>query len=82
MSDELCPPPVDDDDLTLPRASINKMIKELVSRKLNHFFMFICFYYLNFSILPGPQYPCSERESRVDHELLHGVHPPDQLGGK
>lgn len=30
MSDELCPPPVDDDDLTLPRASINKMIKELV----------------------------------------------------
>lgn len=30
--DELCPPPsADDDDLTLPRASINKMIKELVS---------------------------------------------------
>lgn len=29
--DELCPPPTDDDDLTLPRASINKMIKELVS---------------------------------------------------
>lgn len=29
--DELCPPPsADDDDLTLPRASINKMIKELV----------------------------------------------------
>lgn len=28
--DELCPP-TDDDDLTLPRASINKMIKELVS---------------------------------------------------
>ncbi|XP_037032990.1 protein Dr1 [Bradysia coprophila] len=27
--DELCPP-ADDDDLTLPRASINKMIKELV----------------------------------------------------
>lgn len=27
--DELCPP-TDDDDLTLPRASINKMIKELV----------------------------------------------------
>lgn len=30
MADELCPPPTDDDDLTLPRASINKMIKELV----------------------------------------------------
>lgn len=29
--DELCPPPADDDDLTLPRASINKMIKELVN---------------------------------------------------
>ena len=29
--DELCPPPTEDDDLTLPRASINKMIKELVS---------------------------------------------------
>lgn len=30
--DELCPPPpADDDDLTLPRASMNKMIKELVS---------------------------------------------------
>ena len=29
--DELCPPPTDDDELTLPRASINKMIKELVS---------------------------------------------------
>lgn len=29
--DELCPPPLsEDDDLTLPRASINKMIKELV----------------------------------------------------
>lgn len=28
--DELCPPPSDDDELTLPRASINKMIKELV----------------------------------------------------
>lgn len=28
--DELCPPPSDDEDLTLPRASINKMIKELV----------------------------------------------------
>lgn len=28
--DELCPPPSDDDDLTLPRASLNKMIKELV----------------------------------------------------
>ncbi|XP_055390413.1 protein Dr1 [Condylostylus longicornis] len=27
--DELCPPP-DDDELTLPRASINKIIKELV----------------------------------------------------
>lgn len=33
--DELCPPPsADDDDLTLPRASINKMIKELVSNWL------------------------------------------------
>lgn len=30
--DELCPPPGDDDELTLPRASINKMIKELVSK--------------------------------------------------
>lgn len=30
--DELCPPPADDDDLTLPRASINKMIKELVRK--------------------------------------------------
>jgi hypothetical protein len=29
--DELCPIPAEDDDLTLPRASINKMIKELVS---------------------------------------------------
>ncbi|XP_014098710.1 protein Dr1 [Bactrocera oleae] len=28
--DELCPPPTEDDDLTLPRASINKIIKELV----------------------------------------------------
>jgi len=29
--DELCPPtPTDEDELTLPRASINKMIKELV----------------------------------------------------
>ncbi|XP_055694657.1 protein Dr1 [Lutzomyia longipalpis] len=28
--DELCPPPTDDDELTLPRASINKMIKELI----------------------------------------------------
>lgn len=28
--DELCPPPVEDDELTLPRASINKIIKELV----------------------------------------------------
>ncbi|XP_059608730.1 protein Dr1 [Phlebotomus argentipes] len=28
--DELCPPPGDDDELTLPRASINKMIKELI----------------------------------------------------
>lgn len=27
---ELCPPPSEEDDLTLPRASINKMIKELV----------------------------------------------------
>lgn len=32
--DELCPP-TDDDDLTLPRASINKMIKELVSLLFN-----------------------------------------------
>lgn len=29
-NDELCPPPTEDEDLTLPRASINKMIKELV----------------------------------------------------
>lgn len=29
--DELCPPPSEEDDLTLPRASINKIIKELVS---------------------------------------------------
>lgn len=29
-NDELCPPPSEDEDLTLPRASINKMIKELV----------------------------------------------------
>uniref|UniRef100_A0A0K8TR38 Protein Dr1 n=1 Tax=Tabanus bromius TaxID=304241 RepID=A0A0K8TR38_TABBR len=28
--DELCPPPTDDDDLNLPRASINKIIKQLV----------------------------------------------------
>lgn len=28
--DVLCPPPNDDDELTLPRASINKIIKELV----------------------------------------------------
>ncbi|GAB0087679.1 Protein Dr1 [Sergentomyia squamirostris] len=28
--DELCPPPSEDDELTLPRASINKMIKELI----------------------------------------------------
>lgn len=28
--DELCPPPSEDDELTLPRASINKIIKELV----------------------------------------------------
>lgn len=28
--DELAPPGEQDDDLTLPRASINKMIKELV----------------------------------------------------
>ncbi|XP_055706615.1 protein Dr1 [Phlebotomus papatasi] len=28
--DELCPPPNEDDELTLPRASINKMIKELI----------------------------------------------------
>ncbi|XP_004520014.1 protein Dr1 [Ceratitis capitata] len=28
--DELCPPPTEDDELTLPRASINKIIKELV----------------------------------------------------
>lgn len=28
--DELCPPPSDDEELTLPRASINKIIKELV----------------------------------------------------
>lgn len=28
--DVLCPPPADDDELTLPRASINKIIKELV----------------------------------------------------
>ncbi|XP_037937688.1 protein Dr1-like [Teleopsis dalmanni] len=28
--DELCPPSTDDDELTLPRASINKIIKELV----------------------------------------------------
>lgn len=27
---ELCPPPSEEDELTLPRASINKMIKELV----------------------------------------------------
>lgn len=36
--DELCPPPADDDDLTLPRASINKMIKELVSCYPDDFF--------------------------------------------
>lgn len=29
-SDDLCPAPNEDDELTLPRASINKMIKELV----------------------------------------------------
>lgn len=28
--DELCPPPTEDDELTLPRASIYKIIKELV----------------------------------------------------
>uniref|UniRef100_A0A6M2DNF4 Protein Dr1 n=1 Tax=Xenopsylla cheopis TaxID=163159 RepID=A0A6M2DNF4_XENCH len=28
--DDLCPAPNEDDELTLPRASINKMIKELV----------------------------------------------------
>lgn len=28
--DVLCPPPTDDDELTLPRASINKIIKEIV----------------------------------------------------
>lgn len=29
-NEELCPPTTEEEELTLPRASINKMIKELV----------------------------------------------------
>lgn len=31
--DDLCAPPNEEEELSLPRASINKMIKEIVSLK-------------------------------------------------
>lgn len=46
--DELCPPPsADDDDLTLPRASINKMIKELVGFHTSIFCHYFCIFELS-----------------------------------
>jgi hypothetical protein len=59
------------DDLTLPRASINKMIKELVSfsdtsAPANEL--------KEHSIVVNPlgtTNPCGQRKSRVDSQLLH-----------
>lgn len=60
--DELCPPPSDDDELTLPRASINKMIKELVWKSVT-----ICVFLLSF--LTSAQVP-TVRVANESRELI------------
>lgn len=78
MSDELCPPPTEDEDLTLPRASINKMIKELVRGRLP------CPIHIDTHRLlhSSGAHPSVQREPGADHELLHRIHSPDKFGGK
>lgn len=78
--DDLCAPlGVEEEELSLPRASINKMIKEMVSSVLKLSFLFVC---LNFKIILGPSHSGGQREQRAHSQLLYRVHSSHQLGGQ